>query len=89
MVGAIGLAAAGVVAGRWCSTWRKLWWLTGYVVSLLLVTVIAVARWFPRLEPSPPFAWVMADRLEFALPARLTTAVDADGVCVRSNSYCL
>ncbi len=68
-VGVAGFAAVGVAAGRWCSTWRKPWWLTGYVVSLLLMVVIAAARWFPRLELSPPFAWVMADRLEFALLA--------------------
>jgi predicted double-glycine peptidase len=67
--GVVGLAAAGVAAGRWCSTWRKPWWLMGYVVSLVLMIVIAAARWFPRLELSPPFAWVMAGRLEFALLA--------------------
>lgn len=67
--GVVGLAVAGAAAGRWCSVWRKPWWLTGYVVSLLLLVVIGMARWFPQLESCPPFAWVMAGRLEFALLA--------------------
>ncbi len=65
--GVVGLAVAGVVAGRWCSARGRSWGLTGYAVSLLVLVVIGLARWFPRLESWPPFAWVMAGRLEFAL----------------------
>ncbi len=136
-VGVVGLAAAGVAVARWCSAWRRPWWLTGYVISLLLMLIIAPARWFPRLEQWPPFAWIMAGRLEFALLAPVValllttplsrlprrrervllaalmviciavysvlpfllpvfncrdlagfqTTVDADGVCLQSNSY--
>lgn len=68
-LGVILLAAAGVVGGRWCSTWRKPWWLIGYVGPLMLVVLISVARRFPSLELRAPFAWITAGRLEYALLA--------------------
>ncbi|MBN1361847.1 MAG: hypothetical protein JW993_14720 [Sedimentisphaerales bacterium] len=74
-VGVVALAAAGAAAGRWCSTWRKPWWVSGYVVSLLVLVVIATARWFPQLESSLPSAWVMTGRLEFALLAPVFTVL--------------
>lgn len=49
--------------------------MSGYVVSLLLLIVIGTARWFPQLELWPPFAWVMAGRLEFALLAPAFTVL--------------
>lgn len=67
------LACGGVLLGLRCSKWHQPWWLIGYVVPLLLMICIALARWFPWLEPHPPFQWIMAGRIEFAMLAVICT----------------
>lgn len=68
-LGVVGLTVAGVAVGRWCSRLRGRWWFIGYIAPLVLILFIGMARWYPRWEIVPPFAWIMAGRLEFALLA--------------------
>ncbi|NLZ05389.1 MAG: hypothetical protein GXY19_09475 [Phycisphaerae bacterium] len=72
-LGVVALAGAGVLSGLRCSRWRQPWWLLGYVAPLLLMIAISLSRWWPRLEQHPPFEWVMAGRVEFALLAVICT----------------
>jgi predicted double-glycine peptidase len=71
--GVILLAGFGVFLGRWISRWRSPAWLIGYIVPLLLVIIIGIPRWSPRIELVPPFRWIMADRMEFAAIALICT----------------
>ncbi len=72
-MGVTGLALAGVAAGWQCTRLSGRWWLAGYFVPLSFVVLVGMARRFPRLELQPPFAWVMAGRMEFALLAFVST----------------
>jgi hypothetical protein len=71
--GVVLLAGLGIFIGRWISRWRSPAWLVGYIVPLLLVVIIGIPRWSPRLESIPPFNWLMADRFEFAAMAPVIT----------------
>jgi len=68
-VGVVLLAGLGAAAGWRCSKLRGYWWLVGYVTPLSIMAAISLSRWFPRLESAPPFAWIMAGRVEFVLMA--------------------
>jgi predicted double-glycine peptidase len=71
--GVILLAGFGVFLGRWFSRQRSHLWLIGYVVPLLLIVIVGIPRWSPRIELVPPFKWIMADRMEFAAIALICT----------------
>jgi predicted double-glycine peptidase len=73
--GVILLAGFGIFLGRWISRWMSRAWLVGYVVPLLLVVIIGIPRWSPRIETVPPFSWIMADRMEFAAIALICTTL--------------
>ena len=71
--GVILLAGLGIFLGRWFSRQRSRLWLVGYIIPLLLVLIIGIPRWSPRIELVPPFSWIMADRTEFAATALICT----------------
>lgn len=71
--GVILLAGLGIFLGRWFSRQRNCLWLAGYAVPLLLVVIIGIPRWSPRIELIPPFSWIMADRMEFVAIALICT----------------
>jgi predicted double-glycine peptidase len=71
--GVILLAGFGIFLGRWFSRQRSRLWLVGYIIPLLLVIIIGIPRWSPRIELIPPFSWIMADRMEFAAIALICT----------------
>jgi predicted double-glycine peptidase len=71
--GVILLAGFGVFLGRWISRRRSPSWLVGYIIPLLLVIIIGIPRWSPQIETVPPFSWIMADRMEFAVMAPAIT----------------
>lgn len=72
-LGVVCLAVMGAAAGWRCSKLRGLWWLAGYFVPLLFIVVVGLTRRIPELESTPPFAWLMAGRTEFALLAPVCT----------------
>jgi len=74
-MGVLLLAAIGVAMGGWAA--RKPWprWLASYGVPLVLLVMIAVARWVPLIEYRLPLRWIMADRIEFALQAFIATSL--------------
>ncbi len=67
------LAVAGHLLGRLVAKARWQIWGAAYLIPLVLIVLVAVARWSPnpQLEFSRPFCWLMADRREFALLAFL------------------
>jgi predicted double-glycine peptidase len=71
--GVILLAGFGIFLGWWFSRQRSRLWLVGYIIPLLLVVIIGIPRWSPRIETVPPFSWIMADRREFAAMALILT----------------
>ena len=65
--GVLALGAAGVGAGLWLA--KRRWWPAACFAATALVFAFGAARWEPRLELVPPFAWVMKGRMEYALLA--------------------
>jgi hypothetical protein len=64
---ALATAAGGAGAGWWLGR-RGPWHLAlGYGASLVLIVMIAVARRVPELALLPPWRWLMAGRIEFAV----------------------
>ncbi|MEM7231490.1 MAG: cysteine peptidase family C39 domain-containing protein [Planctomycetota bacterium] len=61
------LGLVGFALGRWLSRREGSSWLVAWAVPFLLVLGIALVRNIPSLEFVPPFSWIMAGRLEFAL----------------------
>ncbi|MBN2474201.1 MAG: hypothetical protein JXB62_06320 [Pirellulales bacterium] len=79
--GVLLLAALGVILGRWFSRLQSRAWLLGYAVPLVLVGMIALPRWVPRVESIRPFCWIMADRTEFAAMALIYTTLLTTPLC--------
>ena len=75
------LGAVGIFLGRWFSRLRSRAWLLGYCVPVLLVAIIALPRWMPRLEQLVPFRWIMANRAEFAAMALICTTLLTTPLC--------
>ena len=74
-LGVILLAAAGVGLGVWFSRLKRPWWAVGYAAPMVVIVLIGVSRWVPRVELYPPFRWIMAQRTEFALIGILCTTL--------------
>ncbi len=68
-LGVILLALFGCAAGVYCSKLPGGWWTIGYFGPFLMVALVAIPRWWPRVEIFPPFCWLLANRNEFALMA--------------------
>jgi predicted double-glycine peptidase len=66
---AIALAFAAAAFGRGISRFR--WWPLASIAACGLIGCIGAARWFPRLELMPPFAWLTHGRTEYMLLAPL------------------
>jgi len=66
---AIALAFAAAAFGRRISRFR--WWPLASIAACGLIGCIGAARWFPRLELMPPFAWLTHGRTEYMLLAPL------------------
>lgn len=73
-IGVLILAAGGMLYGRTTSRWMWPRWLIAYLIPLMGLCAIAVARWIPLLESMIPFRLIMADRAEFALFGFLITS---------------
>ena len=69
----IALAVGGWFMGRRASKFSGNWWMMGFVVPFLFILIVAMARRMPKLEFMPPFSWLMAGRLEFALMGAAVT----------------
>ncbi len=73
--GVVLLGAAGVLAGRRFSRLPKPYWVLGYLAPFTLIVLIGLAYRFRGLEFVPPFRWLMAGRVEYALTALIGTMV--------------
>ncbi len=72
-LGVVLLAGLGAAAGLCFARCKKKYWLIGYFVPLGFAVAIALARWLPALAFVPPFSWIMAGRIEFAVIALAAT----------------
>jgi hypothetical protein len=72
-LGVIGLSLAGCIAGRTCSKMPKPYWVTAYLVSLLVVFLIWLGHEDGGLEMMVPISWVAAGRTKFVLCGFLAT----------------
>lgn len=61
------VAALGAVGGYVSSRLRKPWWLSGYLVPLALVSLVALGRIFDSLSFVPPCSWLLVGRARFAI----------------------
>lgn len=67
------LAVAGAAMGRWSSRLPAPYWTLGYLAPALLVGLIGLTRFAPSLEFVPPFSWLTAGRVEFAVTGLATS----------------
>ena len=74
-VGVLLLALLGIVAGRGCARLKTPYWFIGYIIPLLLIIMVGVARWVKIIGFLAPFSWLMMGRREFALIAVMCTVL--------------
>lgn len=74
-IGVVALALVGAFLGQFSARLRKPWWLLGYVLPLLLVSMVSLARRIDQLSFLPPFSWLMAGRSEFVILAFSTATL--------------
>ena len=65
--GVILVAVLGGVLGWMFSTSQKSRWVWGYLVPLLLIAILALARCGNSLCFVPPFSWIAAGRVKFVI----------------------
>ena len=61
------VALSGVLAGRIFSRLRGAGWIVGYLISVLLIAVLIAVRLSNSLNFLPPFSWLTAGRIRFAV----------------------
>lgn len=64
-LGVTGLALAAIALGITASRRKRLWWLIGYAVPLVLMLLVALARNINALRFTPVFSTINAGRNEF------------------------
>jgi hypothetical protein len=72
-LGAILLAAIGVVLGRLCSRLPGRWWMIGYFFPLVLVVLMGLPNWIDQMLFIPPSSWLTAGRTEYVLAGIIAT----------------
>jgi predicted double-glycine peptidase len=57
----------GVAFGRICASWKRPWWLLGYVAPLAVVIAYGVWVRSPELATTPLFSWILIGRWRYVL----------------------
>lgn len=70
-LGVILLAIIGALAGVWFGRRTSRWWIVGFIAPLVLILLVGAPRRHYPLSFVPPFSWLVAGRIEFALVAPL------------------
>jgi hypothetical protein len=70
-LGVIVLAFLGALAGIWFGRRTSRWWIVGFIAPLVLILLVGLPRRHYPLSFVPPFSWLVAGRIEFALVAPL------------------
>jgi hypothetical protein len=65
--GVILIAVFGVFVGRVCSRFRKPYWVLGYILPAVLITMLAMVRFDNSLYFVPPFSWITVGRVRFVV----------------------
>ena len=66
-IGVIIIALLGIVLGRFFSRLQKPYWVCGYLLSLLLITLLLITRCVNSLAFMPPLSWITAGRVKFVI----------------------
>jgi predicted double-glycine peptidase len=67
--GALLLAVGGVLLASRLSHLQKPYWMSAYFVALAIIILFGLQRYINGLEFIPPFSWLAAGRVRFALCA--------------------
>ncbi len=73
ILGILALIAAGMASGKYFSGLKSPWWLTGYLLPMCLVLMVAISRFNPSLSFREPFVMITRGRTEFVLMAAAIT----------------
>lgn len=71
--GVVLVAVLGVFVGRVFSGLRKPWWLLGYFLPLILITMLILVRCSNSLRFVQPFCWVATGRVKFVIISLVVT----------------
>ncbi|MFW6158752.1 MAG: cysteine peptidase family C39 domain-containing protein [Planctomycetota bacterium] len=66
-IGCVALIGAAYGGWRVVARTGSRGWAASYLVPLVVLAMLAAARWLAWLEFYPPFSWLMAGRVEFVL----------------------
>jgi predicted double-glycine peptidase len=58
---------SGVAFGRICASWKRPWWLLGYLAPLAVVVAYAVWVRSPALATTPLFSWILIGQWRYLL----------------------
>ena len=79
-VGALALAAGGLVVGQWFGRLQSRWWVAGFFVPFVLLLLIGSTRRYSQFEFVAPMSWLVSGRTEFALGGLIAAMVLATPV---------
>jgi hypothetical protein len=63
----------GILLGRMFSSLRRPYWVFGYVISLVFIAILVVARYVNSLAFVPPFSLITMGRVKFVILAAAAT----------------
>ena len=72
-LGVVLVAALGVYIGRWISNFRKPYWSVGYVLPFILIGILLLVRFFPKIGFQQPFYWIVNGRSRFVILSLVAT----------------
>jgi predicted double-glycine peptidase len=79
------LSLAGAWVGLWFARRRSAWWLVGFLLPLVVILMIGLPRRHYPLMFVPPFKWLVAGRIEFALIGPLAAMLMATPIARLQN----
>jgi len=65
--GVILIAVLGVIAGRVFSRFRRPYWVLGYILPGVLITMLAMVRFNSNLYFVSPFSWIAVGRIRYVV----------------------
>jgi len=66
-IGVIFICVLGIVLGKAFSGLRRPSWICGYIIPILLVSVLLLTRFAVSIIFIPPLSWILAGRLKFVV----------------------
>ena len=66
-IGIVLVAVLGVFLGRAFSSLRRPYWVCGYFLPLVLITMLVITRWANGMSFVRPFCWIATGRIRFVI----------------------